>query len=75
MEQDTAVAVLVEQVTSLRGRLESLEKDVQTKFNRIETKLDEAIKGRPTWAMVFLLTGLMTVCSGMAVFILTKAVH
>lgn len=72
MEQDTAVAVLTEQVTSLRGRLESLEKDVQSKFNRIELKLDEAIKGRPTWAMVFLLTGLMTTCASLAVFILTK---
>ena len=72
MEQDTAVAVLVEQVTSLRGRLEALEKDVQSKFNRIEMKLDEAIKGRPTWAMVFLLSGLMTVCTGLMVFILTK---
>ena len=71
MEQDTAVAVLIEQVTSLRGRLEALEKDVQTKFDRIERKLDEAIKGRPTWAMVFLLTGLMTACSGLTVFILT----
>ena len=72
IEQDTAVAVLVEQVTSLRGRLEALEKEVQSKFDRIETKLDMAIRGRPTWAMVFLLTGLMTTCSGMAVFILTK---
>ena len=72
MEQDTAVAVLVEQVTSLRGRLGALEKDVQAKFDRIEKKLDEAIKGRPTWAMVFLLTGLMTACSGLTVFILTK---
>ena len=76
MEQDTAVAVLVEQVTSLRGRLEALEKVVQAKFDRIETKLDEALEavrsGRPTWAVALLLAGLMTVCSGMAVFILTK---
>ena len=72
IEQDTAVAVLTEQVTSLRGRLGSLEKDVQSKFDRIEEKLDEAIRGRPTWAMVFLLTGLMTACSGLTVFILTK---
>lgn len=72
MEQDTAIAVLVEQITSLRGRLDALEKDVQLKFDRIERKLDEAITGRPTWAMVLLLTGLMTACSGMAVFILTR---
>ena len=72
LDQDTAVAVLVEQVTSLRGRLETLEKDMQTKFNRIETKLDEAISGRPTWAMAIILGGLMTICTGLTVFILTK---
>jgi len=71
-EQDTAVAVLHEQVTSLRGRLDALEKDVQNKFDRIELKLDEAIKGRPTWAMAILLGGLTTTCTGLAVFILTK---
>ena len=72
MDQDTAVAVLVEQVTSLRGRLEALEKDVQSKFDRIELKLDQAIAGRPTWAIVFVLSGLSTLCTGLSVFILTK---
>lgn len=72
MEQDTVVAVLVEQVTSLRGRLEALEKDVRSKFNRIEEKLDSALSGRPTWAMAIVLGGLMTICTGLAVFILTK---
>ena len=76
MDQDTAVAVLVEQVTSLKSRLEALEKDVQSKFDRIETKLDEALNavrsGRPTWAVAMLIAGLMTASSGMAVFIITK---
>ena len=76
MEQDTAVAVLVEQVTSLKSRLETLEKDVQTKFNRIETKLDEALdavrSGRPTWAVAMLIAGLMTICTGLVMFIITK---
>ena len=79
MEQDTAVAVLVEQVTSLKSRLEALEKDVQSKFDRIETKLDEALNavrsGRPTWAVAMLIAGLMTASSGMAVFIITKGVR
>ena len=79
MEQDTAVAVLTEQVTSLRGRLGALEKDVQAKFDRIETKLDEALdavrSGRPTWAVAMLIAGLMTASSGMAVFIITKGVN
>ena len=76
MEQDTAVAVLVEQVTSLKSRLEALEKDVQSKFDRIETKLDEALNavrsGKPTWAVSILIAGLMTTCSGMVMFILMK---
>ena len=76
MEQNTAVAVLVEQVTSLRGRLEALEKDVQLKFDRIEEKLDEALKaiqsGRPTWTVAMFMAGLMTICASLAVFILTK---
>ena len=76
MEQDTAIAVLVEQVTSLWGRLETLEKEVQAKFDRIETKLDEALNavrsGKPTWVVSILITGLMTSCSGMGMFILMK---
>ena len=76
IDQDTAVAVLVEQVTSLKGRLEALEKDMQSKFDRIETKLDEALNavrsGRPAWSVAMLIAGLMTASSGMAVFIVTK---
>ena len=76
MEHDAAFAVLVEQVTSLRGRLESLEKEVQAKFDRIEGKLDEALNavrsGKPTWVISILITGLMTSCSGMGMFILMK---
>ena len=75
MEQDTAVAVLVEQVTSLKSRLEALEIDVQTKFNKIELKLDEALKtsnGRPSWTITILLSGLMTVSAGLVVFVFTN---
>ena len=71
-QEITDIAVLKEQVCSLKDRLCSLEIDVQQKFDRIEKKLDEAIEGRQTWAMVFLLGGLMTICTGLAVFILTK---
>lgn len=71
-EQDTDIAVLKEQVNSLKDRLSTLEKDVQSKFDRIEKKLDDAIKGRPSWAMAILLSSLMTICTGLAVFVLTK---
>ena len=78
MEQNTAVAVLVEQVTSLKSRLEALEKDVQAKFDRIEEKLDEALNavrsGRPTWAVTMLMTGLMTICTGLTMFIIMQGI-
>ena len=78
IDQDTAVAVLVEQVTSLKSRLEALEKDVQSKFDRIETKLDEALNavrsGRPTWAVAMLITGLMTICTGLTMFIIMQGI-
>ena len=55
-----------------------MEKDVQTKFTRIEEKLDEALNavrsGRPTWAVAMLIAGLMTICTGLAMFIITKGV-
>lgn len=71
-QEITDIAVLKEQVSSLKDRLGTLEKDVQSKFDRIEKKLDEAIKGRPTWAIFILLSGLLTVATGLVVYILTK---
>ena len=71
-QEITDIAVLKEQVNSLKDRLGTLEKDVQSKFDRIEKKLDDAIKGRPTWAMAIILGGMMTVCTSLVVFILTK---
>lgn len=71
-DQDTAIAVLQEQVSSLRDRLGSLETDVQQKFDRLEKKLDDALKGRPTWAMAILLSGLLTVSTGLIVYLVIK---
>lgn len=71
-QEITDIAVLKEQVTSLRDRLGTLEKDVQSKFDRIEKKLDDAIKGRPSWAITIILSSLMTICTGLAVYLLTR---
>lgn len=71
-EQDITLAVLQEQVVSLKERLSALETDVQAKFTRIENKLDEAIKGRPSWSITFVLGGLTTVCASLIVFALMK---
>lgn len=72
MEQDTAIAVLQEQVASLKDRVTSIEIDVQQKFDRLEAKLDEALKGRPTWAVTIIITTLATICTGLAVAFLTR---
>lgn len=76
-EETTAVAVLNEQVISLRARVDAMEISIDSKFGKIEDKLDEAIKGasgRPSWGVVMALTGLMTLCTGLTVFILTRGV-
>ena len=70
-QEITDIAVLKEQVTSLKDRLCTLEKDVQSKFDRIEKKLDEAIRGRPTWAMAIMVGGLMTVSTSLTVYLVT----
>jgi len=74
-DQVTAVAVLNEQVCSLRNRVDAMEISIDTKFTRIENKLDEAIKGRPSWSIVLILSGLLTVSTGLTVFILTVGVR
>ena len=74
-EQDTAVAVLQEKVKFLESQLGAIQNDVRDKFDRLEVKLDLALKaiqsGRPTWAVAIILTGLMTVCSGLIVYLAT----
>ena len=71
MDQDTDIAVLKEQVASLKDRLCALEKDVQAKFDRLELKLDQALKGRPTWTVTIIITVLSTLCTGLGVAFLT----
>ena len=70
-EQETAIAVLQEQVSALRDRLGSLELDVQQKFDRLEKKLDEALRGRPSWAVTIVVSSLLTVSTGLTVFLVT----
>lgn len=76
-DQVTAVAVLNEQVCSLRSRVDAMEISIDTKFDRIESKLDETIKavsGRPSWGVVLALSGLLTISTGLTVFIATMGV-
>ena len=74
-EQETAIAVLQEKVKFLEGQLNAIQIDVRDKFDRLEAKLDMALKaiqsGRPTWAVAITLAGLMTVCTGLIVYLVT----
>ena len=44
------------------------------KFDRLEAKLDlvlQAARGRPTWAVALAISGLMTVVTGLIVYLVT----
>lgn len=69
-EQDTELALVKQEVSFLKSEIESIKTDVKEKFTRIEQKLDEALKGKPTWSMALLLGGLMTICTSLIVYIL-----
>lgn len=72
MDQDTKVALLEQEINFLKTEVATIKTDVRDKFDRIEKKLDDAIRGRPTWTMTMLLSSLMTICTGLTVFVLTK---
>ena len=74
-EQETAIAVLQEKVKFLEGQLSAIQIDVRDKFDRLEVKLDLALKaiqsGRPTWIVAITLAGLMSVFTGLIVYLVT----
>lgn len=72
MDQETEIALLKQEVGFLKTEVICIKEDVRTKFDRIEKKLDDAIKGRPTWATTIVFSSLMTVCCGLIVFLVTR---
>jgi predicted nuclease with TOPRIM domain len=70
-EQETAVAVLQEKVKSLEAQMAALQEDVREKFDRLEAKLDEALRGRPTWAVTMIISALLTITTGLSVYVIT----
>lgn len=70
----TRVAVLETKDEAQEARLNSLEGDMAKKFDRLEAKLDQlldATQGRPTWTVAITLSGLLTVVTGLIVFLVT----
>ena len=70
----TRVAVLETKDEAQEARLNSLEIDVGKKFDRLEAKLDQvlqAARGRPAWAIALIISGLMTMVTGLIVYLVT----
>jgi len=71
----TRVAVLETKNDAQECRLNSLELDVGKKFDRLEAKLDEVLKAarsRPSWVVSLTISGLLTVATGLLIFLATK---
>jgi len=70
----TRIAVLETKDDAQECRLNSLEVDVGKKFDRLEAKLDEVLRaaqGRPTWVVALAISGLMTIVTGLIVYLVT----
>ncbi|SPF47252.1 conserved hypothetical protein [Candidatus Desulfosporosinus infrequens] len=70
----TRIAVLETKDDAQECRLNSLEIDVGKKFDRLEAKLDQVLRaaqGRPTWVVALAISGLMTVVTGLIVYLVT----
>ncbi|TGE31340.1 hypothetical protein [Desulfosporosinus sp. Sb-LF] len=56
-------------------RLNSLEIEVGKKFDRLEAKLDyvlEATRNRPTWLVALTISGLMTIATGLVIYLVAR---
>lgn len=71
----TRIAVLETKAEAKQARLDSLEADVGKRFDRLEAKLDTVLQyaqGRPTWMVSIIISGLMTIATGLIVYVFTK---
>ena len=70
----TRVAVLETKNEAAEVRLNTLEIDVGKKFDRLEAKLDQllrAAQGKPSWTVALTISGLMTIVTGLIVYVVT----
>lgn len=72
MDQETKVALLEQEVNFLKSEVSTIKADIRDKFDRIEKKLDDAIRGRPSWATAIIMSGLLTICTGLIVYIVSR---
>ena len=74
-ELKTQIAVLETKDEAQECRLNSLEIDMGKKFDRLEAKLDQvlqAARSRPSWLVALTISGLMTIVTGLIIYLATK---
>lgn len=76
----TAIAVLQSEVTTLKNQQTSFEAEINKRldgftplFDKLFTKMEELTGGRPTWAVTLILGSLLSLCTGLIVFVLNVA--
>ncbi len=72
-EYNTEIALLKQEVNFLKSEVNDIKNDVREKFDRLEKKLDEALTGRPTWALTLVISLLLTVTTSLTVYIVTNS--
>jgi len=75
----TAIAVLQTEVSTLKNQQTCFEaefsrkmNDMSVTFDKIFAKLDDALLGRPSWAVALILGALFSMCVGLIVFTATN---
>lgn len=75
----TAIAVLQNEMTSIKNQQTSFESEMNRKmdglspkFEKLFTKLEEIALGRPTWAVTIIIGILASVCTGLIAFTLSN---
>ena len=70
----TRIAVLETKDKVEQARLSALEIEVGKKFDRFEAKLDQVLVDahrRPSWMVSILISGLMTIVTGLTAYVVT----
>jgi hypothetical protein len=74
----TAIAVLQNEVSTIKNQQTSFEAEMNRKmdsldpkFDKIYSKLDEVNQGRPTWTISLTIAALFSLCVGLITFVVT----
>lgn len=71
-EFETRIAVLEEKVKNQDLLISALQADLREKFDRLEVKLDQALRGKISWSLAFIFAALSTISTSLIVYELTR---